>query len=761
MGQISPAYDDRVRYTLMYKPYGTEVIDDPIGWENDDKEIARNEDYDGIITNFSNGLTFVGSGAQYILAVDEIYGVNANIRLVKEVRNPKTDLWERAYFGYLDLSTMEEENKQVKIKFNSGGIEQILKARESESVEIDRLTTMDGKPIDPIRVDMVYLEGREILLNTSYNIKESANTATVTLDSKGNIRQETVGVPLAVISQSHEEAQSVLAETNANEVNGTNGIMFFADNESERVLNITLDLSFVTNITRMDDTTQSRYALCLTKYTNGIDYVRSTVIELFNTDTNGIDALGGDHWRNPFTGINENPKTSHSVSWGGQIHLLEGESLALEFIAKSKLGGDFSVGHLDIVAESITGGLKIIDNSYYPSSQSKCVLAFELANKLIEIMTGSDTAFYSEFLGRTDIGYTKDGKGSLNGFTHGFWVRGFDSLPESTETNINSFKPLTTSWKDFMTSMEAIWNVGLGIETVGYTDRIVLEDKTYFWQRQVTVRLPNQITKNKNSVATKYYYSGLEFGYAKGGEYEEAMGLDEYNGKSTFTTVITRLKNTFSQLSLYRADSFGKEFARRKPRIKYPTEDSQYDNDIFIMDMKRTGTDSGQPIGEGPAPVFLERKWQDDFAEAPTGTYSPNTATNLRLSPVNNLLRHGWFIAAGFTKYLSDYVRYGSSTANSSLKTRLIGGNEHAENGNIINKELGNARFIPQFKEFEHEVTPEIMAQIEGFTVINGRKVPNVYGLFEFRDENNDIRLGYLINLKPNENKFKLLTANR
>ncbi|RKS03740.1 hypothetical protein [Flavobacterium sp. 102] len=38
-----------------------------------------------------------------------------------------------------------------------------------------------------------------------------------------------------------------------------------------------------------------------------------------------------------------------------------------------------------------------------------------------------------------------------------------------------------------------------------------------------------------------------------------------------------------------------------------------------------------------------------------------------------------------------DYVRYGSSTANSQLKTKLIGGNEYAENGNIINPELGNA----------------------------------------------------------------------
>jgi hypothetical protein len=31
-------------------------------------------------------------------------------------------------------------------------------------------------------------------------------------------------------------------------------------------------------------------------------------------------------------------------------------------------------------------------------------------------------------------------------------------------------------------------------------------------------------------------------------------------------------------------------------------------------------------------------------------------------------------------------VRYGSSTANSQMKTQLIGGNEYAENGDIIKR---------------------------------------------------------------------------
>jgi hypothetical protein len=33
--------------------------------------------------------------------------------------------------------------------------------------------------------------------------------------------------------------------------------------------------------------------------------------------------------------------------------------------------------------------------------------------------------------------------------------------------------------------------------------------------------------------------------------------------------------------------------------------------------------------------LLAQRKWQDDFEKAPTGIFSPETATNLRLSPFN------------------------------------------------------------------------------------------------------------------------------
>jgi hypothetical protein len=297
-----------------------------------------------------------------------------------------------------------------------------------------------------------------------------------------------------------------------------------------------------------------------------------------------------------------------------------------------------------------------------------------------------------------------------------------------------------------------IWGLNIGIETVGFGERIRIAPKSYFYQNVVTIKLPNQVKNVKRTVSEKHYYSSIQLGYPKAGEYEEAMGLDEYNNLSNFSTVIVALKNVFTKITQMRPDSYGTEFCRRLQKHLFPTTDSRYDLDVFMFDLKRF-------VGDY---LFKQRKWQDDFAEEPTGVFSPETATNLRWSPFNLLLRHGWDIASSFVQNPLDYVRFSSSKANSNLKTRLIGGNEYQENGKILNSELGRARYKPDIIEFEHSVDYDLLKIIEGNSVILGKEIKNLYGQIEFTNEDGEIERGYLLSLKPNkEGKWKLMKANR
>jgi hypothetical protein len=733
MSRVNPTYYDRKRYSLWSKNFKPVIITEPIGWRTDEKEYARNKDYHGVFAKFSNNLQFINDGADFIKLVKDFDGINAEIKLRLDERHPITDIWAKSYEGYLDLSTYSIQNKKVSIKFNSGGIESLLKARESEEVEIERLDTMDGVPVGELQTESFLFDGRRIFLKTLYKVSDINNNAHILFQTEsGNAATLSVGFPLGQNEFSHEQAVSVIPNTIGELEQGDSGIMYFDQSDRTRNLYHDFDFDFIFDMTQ-EDIDHARAGVSITIYKDGSDYNFKERINLIEwIDKNELFAASGN---------------SFNVSFQGFIEILEGESLSLELWTDFDLLNQGSA-YIDLNCRDIVCNSAIIEeDSFFEPSNCKIVLAHELGERLVHLITGRENAFYSEALGRTELGYQSDGEAALTGFAHGFWIRGFDKFPQVDD---NKYKMFSTSFKDYRESLSVLRNLGIGIEKKGYKKIVRFEKLEYFYDKNVTIRLPYQVKNLKRSVAKEYYYSSVEIGFSKGGDYEEAMGLDEFNAKSTFTTIINRLKKSFKKVCKYRADSYGAEFARRKPKSDFPTEDTRYDKDVFVFDLKR-GFDS-----------FSQRKWQDDFEQEPSGIFNPETATNLRFSPINLLLRHGWVIAAGLTKYLNDFIRYASSSANSNLKTKLNGGNEYAENGKIRNSNLDRPRYLPEWIEFEHQVDFFLMEMVEGTTTIQGKEIPNMNGLIEFINEDNELEHGYLFNLKPNgAGQWKILKANR
>lgn len=724
MSNINPIINDRIRYTLRNKKLGSLIITEPIGWDEDDKELSRHENYHGIFAKFSNSLKFILSGMEYIDMAKDLYGINEEIQLIREEKHPHTDVWTQTYSGFLDLSTWAKEKNQTSVKFNSGGLELLLKSHESEKVEIDRETSIDGDVIPPLQTINVELEGRRIFLKTKLEADTLNSSGRMEIWSDdGNERSQEVAFTLKMINKSHENAHATIQDSHFN----SSGGMFFLQSDHYRKLRISFDFNFKWRVTNRHYVVESIFKVLLNKYAGeNNDLVSSTT--LFS-----IEEPQNFDWNN-----------GH-VEFDDVIELQQGESLSISFFvfANFKDGVYLHRQRLYMDTNLIDGWLKLDEDSYSSGTNTKAILAHELIERLLWINSNSNFKLVSNYFGRKDIGYEKDGPGAYLGFTHGFWVRGFDKLPIPTEGPPkieNSFKPLTTSFKNCINSNDAVFNIGIGIENILGKQVLRVEKLQYFYNKNVTIRLPKQVKNVKRSVLSDKYYSSLEFGFSEGGSYEEACGLDEYNVKSSYTTAINRVKNTYSKLSDYRADSYGMEFARRKQKNLNDTEDTSYDNKIWFLDLKKYLPN-----------LYKERRWQDDFEVSPSGVFSPDTATNLRLSPVNCLLRHSWWFSAGLQKNLTDYIRYGSSEANSFLKTKLIGGNELEENGNIINSELNKPRFVPELIEFEHVCDFEITQKINGYTTIFGVKTPNIYGLIEFVNEKNEIEKGFLLNLKPNK----------
>lgn len=759
-------FNDRVEYTLQHSELSPITIDEPIGWENDEKELSRNEDYHGIFIKHSNSLRFIGDGAEYLTLTYEIYGINSRVLLRKKERHPHTNLWEVSYLGFLDMSTYEVQKGEVSVKFNSSGMEQLLKTRQNEKVEIDRLDSLDGDVLDPLIPKEVHLKGRNIFLRSVFETSSAKTHLTVTSDA-GNTRDQLGALPIRLKANQHGiQAQDPDPYTVYGENNGDLYGMFLLDMDRDRTMDIDIKGSMDVWFPTYKNVQWARYKICVTVYENGFDFdvkQRYVIKELTSENppesdnpSNSLLVLPSDqdYTLPPFT------ITNVDFEFTQTLNLLEGESVAFEAYLKSDMYVDSSARVSAEPVNFVLDKFTVQEDSYFKETVSKMVLNYELGNRLISIITGKTNSFKSEALGRTDIGYAQDGieNGALDGFAHGFWVRNFE---ENVEDEENRFKPLTTSFKDWMDNLKTTRNLGLGIERNGFSETIRIEDKKYFFNNNVLIRLGKEINGKfeyvkvnnvKRSVATEYYYSSIMIGYEKGWDNEEAQGLDEYNTQTKYSTCIKPIKNDYSILSPYVAASYAKEFSRRMQYVDFPTTDHSYDKDVFVMALKMGFND-----------VFEERIYSDDFEELPTGTFRPENATNLVLSPMNLLIRHGWNISSGLQKHYPEReIKYASSEGNSKLVTKQIGKPRYAENGDILNSELERPRYLPEWIEFEFQVDFLMMKQIEGYTEILGKKIPNYYGLVEFKNENNEIEKGFLFNLKPSgRGEFKILKANR
>lgn len=741
---IQQGYYNRIRYTLYHHLLGSQIVEEPEGWRDDEKELSRNSKYHGIFARFSNSAKYYGSGYDFLKTVYEIDGINANVRLTKDVKHPKTDDWVREYEGVFDFSTYQEEDKKISLKFNSDGIEEVLKARESEEIEIERETDLDGNLLPSLNTKTLNLNGRRIFLKSKWNSDNSTGVNLGVYSDAGNTRNQSSGLPMKLDVKSHEEAQSILPNSIGDKNNGSSGMMFLNDFDRERTIRVIgRNVGFKFKVTE-NDWQWAYIKLSITRYANGIDYnvVERRTVFLADTNPNAPNL-------DVFLPYGQYPEAVCNVDFDETFELQAGESLGLEILIESDLR-NYSTrrARFYVNFSEFTGDLIAEEDSYFEPSTTKTILAHELYERVIAILTGKQNAVYSESLGRTDIGYLQTGEdtGALTGLAHGMWIREFE---KDTADEDNRYKAFKTSFKDLHESFYATYGLGLGIEKIGRKERVRVEHLSYFYNRNTTIKLPNQVNNVKRSISPDYFFSALNIGYERGGTYDEAQGLDEYNTKSNYISCITRVKNTLNLVSKYRADMYGAEFARRKPKSRYESQDTSYDQDVFMFDLKRQANN-----------LYNQRKWQDDFEIEPTGVYDPESATNLRLSPVNCLMRNSWYLHSGLVKYPEQFLRFGSSTGNSRLKTKQTNKPELSENEDIQNNQLNRPRFVPEIIEFEYQVNFEINEQLKGKSVILGKEVMNIYGCIEFTNENGQQEKGFLLSLKPNgKGQWKLLKA--
>jgi len=369
--------------------------------------------------------------------------------------------------------------------------------------------------------------------------------------------------------------------------------------------------------------------------------------------------------------------------------------------------------------------------------QTKAVAPFLLFERIIQILTGTDKAFKSDIFskGLAD-GYPSAGKYGYEMIVPGKWIRGY--TPPISDLSIS----LDTLFE----SLDAIFNVGLGFETINNKRIVVVKPKSFFFQPEVILTLED-ISDLEISPIAELHYNEIEVGYAKSQQESNDIGQIEYNGKSTYTTPITSFDKSLKLISNLRADGTGLELltvsdADINDRGNYDASSNQFpsiggsgdDQSIKIDDywnIDIPGTLGVTPVLQGyritasiDNPGQDEANWDIDTDPTPVtnnnnksiqgetdifivdcfndneviksvqteGFFSVSGQMgtdilnfNVNLTPERNLRRHGEIINIGLPKYVNKKIKIQTTETNSRLKSKRIDEEFYTTEGTDIN----------------------------------------------------------------------------
>jgi hypothetical protein len=752
MADIISTYSDYERFVLKSDFADSLILkQEPDGWDEETVKLTRHKTYHGIFISYTGKLKFFNEAKDYIQNAYVLGGINTNLRLTRYLLKDKDGevKWVEDYSLIADYLTMRIEGSYLEINFNSNELEELIKSHETDTFEIERLDSIDDVELEKLKLYKLELSGRalsgigENVININHNKKEYQGKEYLNITAK----KQDVGVAAVAdtkignFGDRHGDVDITEAEFGM-----TNGKCFIVATTDPNEIAIDARIEYdVSLLAQAIGVCKLKASLFVYQW-GGVEeptsftIVQSKTKELFRSDN-----IGDVDW------------DYHPFSFSGV------EEVTLEYNECAMIGYtlvDWGANAIAISCLFDKHTIKLSTDSFYEKSQDiSFSFIHDIVDRLMYIITGEKGRFYSRYFGRTELNeeagydYNQDGEGGLIGALSGFWARAFDP-------NSEKYKSLQISLKDAITSLQAVFNVGVTIETVNLKQRLRFEKLEYYYRNEVVIKLPNQINNVSRIVDKDLFFSGTDFGYEYGGNYEDQVGLDEPNTRTKTVTPIRKSTNKYQRISKIRSDETGLELVRKKPQVLFPDEDTGTDEHNWFLDLKRGEIDG-----------YEEKIWSDRLKELPTGINFPENYKTMFFTPLRMMLRHGFVLRAGMEPYLNKYIKYANSEDNTNLKTHAKEdwnqGIDEAirENDDILVSKLNRARFLPEIIECSYSIDSSLMDLIKGTTkvLIDGKyeDVPNTYFKFEFLNEDEKLETGYLLEVTPGRTgKFKFQKAN-
>ena len=648
-------------YVLESEGYGRLILESsPLGWEEKKVSIKRSPTYYGLFREFTVKLSFPKDGKTYIQKVYEEQGTEYEINLGIYEYNPSPiDKYYLFFAGLIDLSTYTFSEHYIECDINESSLARKFMSRDDVKVRLDATESIEGVELDQINSSTVVLHQREVLLTAKYELNDesgvnivSSTTSPLTSTIKG------FSLPMKKVSGDLENLRDP-----SNPGIDTLGSIFWSEIGGDGLTTIKVSGAIKGTMGISPTDTQDK-----TFKINFRVYTDNTLATF--TDEPALWTFTGQLETQPEVDITFD-ETISSVTSDNVI--------ALIFQQEASLFGSFTCEFDEVT-------LNIEFNQYFDNSEAQGYLLHEAAEKIVEIITDKKEGFYSDLLGRVELGYVEEGAASKQTIHSGKQIR---AIPDIS---------LSTSLSDFFKSINAQRNIGLGIEYDEFNKPFIrLEEKAHWFSGEVITTI-HGVTEIKKNVAREWIYNDIVVGYPKSEEYEETTGAEEYNNKFNWSTYIRTIKNKVDLTSPYRGDGYGIEFARRIQFSENPTTDSKYDQDIFTIVVKESGS------------KYVAAKDEDyDLVE---NIFSPESVYNLDISPGRMLRANGSIVRAGLEKYLDKDIKFQYAEQKQNLRTQKPGETVIEENDDIDVSTLSQGRWIAELYTFKSILTREKLALI-------------------------------------------------
>lgn len=206
----------------------------------------------------------------------------------------------------------------------------------------------------------------------------------------------------------------------------------------------------------------------------------------------------------------------------------------------------------------------------------------EALNKITGIISENQLTVRSEWYGRPDSQvepelYDDFGGGSLKALTNGYKIRDLFADAENRRS-------MALSFKKAMQSLNVLDCVGWGFSNENGQIVIRVERWDWFYKDDVilTINDPNEI---KRSVSTDNIFNEIAIGYKKYKTSSDYNSIDSVFGERLFTSALKTVKNKKTLSCEFVADNYAIEETRRARNDKNETEETSYDESIFVFEL--------------------------------------------------------------------------------------------------------------------------------------------------------------------------------